>query len=403
MLLRYGATANGEIEKKAHIYTQAEHGVEADRIDSDAVWVVRRLRQAGFHAYLVGGAVRDLLLSRTPNDFDIATDAHPQQIRRCFRSARIIGRRFRLVHVYTRGDRYMEVSTFRSRGALGTADHRDNPDQNNLFGTMEQDAERRDFTINALYYDPADQQIIDYVGGFTDIRQRRLRTLVPAETSFAEDPVRMIRAAKYSALVGFPIPLGMSLLIRRLRESLLGCSRERVTEEVYKILTSGGSVQVLDLLNRLRLFEVLFPSLSEQFRSDRLRFADSDLAERLRRLDAGVPSGAVLDRSHLFGFLFRDLLVRRTDLLHGEDPEFLLQEYLRGASAPLFPSKKDLAVGVELVLQEVLPSHRKREPAHPGRIGRPHHGEPPVRGPRPAGAKRRRRRGGGRRPDAREA
>jgi len=232
LLFRYGATENGTIEKKAHIYIQAEHGIDPHLVDPDAMWVVRGLRKEGFHVYIVGGAVRDLIVGRVPNDFDVATDAHPQQIRRVFRSARIIGRRFRLVHVYCGREKFIEVSTFRSRSAVGTADNADSREQNNQFGTIEEDAERRDFTINALYYCPIDRQVIDYVGGFQDIQRRRLRTLVSAETSFAEDPVRMIRAVKYASLLGFPVPLSMAGLIKRMRESLLTCSRERVTEEV---------------------------------------------------------------------------------------------------------------------------------------------------------------------------
>ena len=203
MLFRYGATENGTIEKKAHIYTQEEHAIDPSLLDADAAWVVRRLRKEGYHAYVVGGAVRDLMVGRSPNDFDVATDAHPQQIRRHFRSARIIGRRFRLVHVYCSKEKYIEVTTFRSQRG-GTTVDAPFEERNNLFGTMEEDAERRDFTVNALYYCPIDRQVIDYVGGVPDIRNRRLRTLVSAEDSFAEDPVRMIRAVKYASLLGFP-------------------------------------------------------------------------------------------------------------------------------------------------------------------------------------------------------
>jgi poly(A) polymerase len=263
LLFRYGAADNGTIVKKAHIYTQEEHGIDPRQVDADAMWVLRGLRKEGFSAYVVGGAVRDMIVGRTPNDFDIATDAHPQQIRRVFRSARIIGRRFRIVHVYCGREKYIEVTTFRSRGAIGTSEHSAHPEQNNFFGTMEEDAERRDFTINALYYNPIDKQVIDYVGGVPDIRQRKLKTLGVAEDSFAEDPVRMIRAVKYASLVEFPVPAAMAGLIRKMRESLLACSRERVTEEVYKILTSSAAAGIMDLAHKLRLFEVIFPALAK--------------------------------------------------------------------------------------------------------------------------------------------
>lgn len=239
MLFRYGKTSNGTIEKKAHIYTPDEHGIDPRLVGADAVRVIRGLRKEGFQAYVVGGAVRDLLVGRTPNDFDIATNAHPQQIKRIFRSARIIGRRFRLVHVYSGRDTYIEVSTFRSHSPVAEDGMPLPEDANNHFGTMEEDSQRRDFTVNALYYCPIDGQLIDYVGGYEDIRQKRLRTLAKAEASFVEDPVRMIRAVKYASLLDFPIPLPMAGLIRRLRESLLTCSRERVTEEVFRSSPRG--------------------------------------------------------------------------------------------------------------------------------------------------------------------
>jgi poly(A) polymerase len=396
LLFRYSAPHNGSIEKKAHVYTQAEHGIDPHRVDPDAMWVVRRLRKEGFHAYVVGGAVRDLILERTPKDFDIATDAHPQQLRRLFRSARVIGRRFRLVHVYTSRDKYIEVTTFRSLSAVGLAEHAAHQEQNNLYGTIEEDAERRDFTINALYYCPIDRLIVDYVGGFQDLRQRRMRTLSPAESSFAEDPVRMIRAVKYAALIGFPIPLGMASLIRRKRESLLACSRERVTEEVYKILTSGGALAILELSARLRLFEIIFPRLAEQLGS-RQKLAAQPFGARLEELDSRARDGKLLDRTSMFGFLFHDLLAARSDLLEHEDPGLSLQHFLREACVPLYPSKKDLAVAVEAILKELRPPHRPRPHGLPAQAQEARAPGAPVapEGSRTGGKRRRRRRGGG--------
>ena len=388
MLFRYSAADNGTLEKKAHIYTQEEHGIDPSLLDPDAVWIVRRLRQAGFHAYIVGGAVRDLLVGRVPKDFDVATDAHPQQIRRLFRSARLIGRRFRLVHVYSSREKYVEVSTFRSRGALGTMDHADAPELNNQYGTIEEDAERRDFTINALYYCPVDRQVIDYVGGFVDIRHRRLRTLIPAEASFAEDPVRMIRALKYASLLGFPIPHPMTALIRRVRESLLTCSRERVTEEVFKILTSGNARAIFELAIHLRLFETMFPALAERLRTSRQRFVDSPFCGRITALDERTSDGQPLDRNEMFEFLFRECVEERRDLLEGEDPHLLVQQFLRDVSAPLFPSKKDLMTAADMLVGAPRPRRRPAASAagHAERSRGP--------GDRP---RRRRRRGGRRR------
>jgi poly(A) polymerase len=386
LLFRYGASVNGSIEKKAHIYTAAEHGIDPRSVDPDALWVVRRLRGARFHAYIVGGAVRDMLVGRTPKDFDIATDAHPLQIKRLFRSARVIGRRFRLVHVYCSREKYIEVSTFRSRVAPGTEIETPHPDANNAFGTMEEDARRRDFTINALYYCPVDQQLFDYVDAYPDLKHRRLKTLDRAEASFEEDPVRMIRAVKYASLLDFPFPAPLAGLVRRMRESVLSCSRERVTEEVYKILTSGASAAILELSDRLRLFEVMFPSHAASVRDARQHLADSPFGLRLKELDARQAEGSALPRQDMFEFLFHDLALARKDILDSPEPDFGLQQFIRGASAPLFPSKKDLAVAAEKILKEVQPHYRRGTRAAAARLPEGQAGE----------RKKRRRRGRGR-------
>jgi poly(A) polymerase len=290
------------------------------------------------------------------------------------------------------------VTTFRSRSAIGTSEHSAHPEQNNFFGTIEEDAERRDFTINALYYNPIDKLVIDYVGGMPDLRQRRLKTLGAPEASFAEDPVRMIRAVKYASFVGFSVPPAMAGLIRKMRESVLACSRERVTEEVYKILASGAAVGIMDLAHKLRLFEVIFPALAEDLRVSRKKFADHPFAVRLRELDERAGQGKRLDRNDMFGFLFRDLVLARKELLEGDDPVVPMLQFLRTVSEPLFPSKKDLAAAVEALLREVRPHDhfppagrpRSREAAHPARKGG--EGEPAA-----GGRRKRRRRGRGHR------
>jgi poly(A) polymerase len=261
----------------------------------------------------------------------------------------------------------IEVTTFRARGlgAVEASDDVAGTDINNHFGTMEEDAERRDFTINALYYCPVDHQVIDYVDGFVDIRQRRLRTLMPAEASFSEDPVRMIRAVKYASLMQFPVPFSMSVLIRRFHSSILSCSRERITEEVYKILISGGAAKIFELGFRLRLFETIFPTIAADLRRRRVRFTASRLWARLQQLDTQCLRGQMLPRSGMFGFLFRDLVEAHEDLLRDPEAKFLIQQFLRSASDPLFPSKRDLAEaisGIEgLIKANRHPSHAGQE------------------------------------------
>jgi len=366
LLLRYGTSEDGSVEKKAHIYTRDEHGLEHRLVDPDALWVCRTLRRARFHAYVVGGAVRDLLVGRRPKDFDIATDATPSQLRRLFRTARLIGRRFRIVHVYFGRDKWVEVTTFRAEMREGSE---------NFFGTMEEDARRRDFTINALYYEPFDEQIVDYVGGLDDVRARRLRTLGDAERSFREDPVRMIRALKYASYTGFPVPMGMGMLIKRLRRGLLECSRERVTEEVYKILVSGNAADILEQAWRYRLTEVLLPALDARFRPTARRLADSPLGARLAALDADTRAGRTLEREALFSFLFSDLLLAEQARFVGPEPDIAIVHYLRDASEPLFPSRRDLARAAQDLLgeigEELVPPKRKRRRRRGGRRRRP--------------------------------
>ena len=183
MLKRYGIDAKGKKIEVAAIYTVEEHKIDNKQIDREAMKIMRRLHNGGFEAYIVGGAIRDLLVGQTPKDFDIATDAQPQQIRRLFRNSRIIGRRFQLVHIFF-GSKIIEVSTFRSNEAGRS--------NNNVFGSLEEDVLRRDFTLNALYYTPRGPYVLDYVGGFKDIKERRIRSLLPLGKTFLDDPVRLI-------------------------------------------------------------------------------------------------------------------------------------------------------------------------------------------------------------------
>src|SRR5512144_2272098 len=186
-----------------------EPDIPLERIDSDAVKTVSRLRHMGHQAYLVGGCVRDLLLSRTPKDFDVATSAHPGEVRAVFRNCRLIGRRFRLAHVYFRGGKIIEVATFRTNPVDTAEDLPDDGDllitRDNVFGSAEEDARRRDFTINGLFYDVDQDEVIDYVAGLPDLERRTVRTIGDPEIRFREDPVRILRAIKFAARLDFTI------------------------------------------------------------------------------------------------------------------------------------------------------------------------------------------------------
>jgi poly(A) polymerase len=259
LLIRYRRDMNGRPVAKALVYTREEHRIDAARIDPEALRILDRLRGNGHEAYLVGGAVRDLLLGRRPKDFDIVTDAQPARIKRIFRNSRIIGRRFRLVHVYA-GDMIYEVSTFRSiaNGTVG-----------NEYGTVDEDALRRDFSLNALYYDPHDGTLVDYVGGFKDIASRRIVPVIPLATIFTEDPVRMIRCVKYATSAGFRIPWKLHRALKRDSVLLSQASPSRLTEEFLKILASGRSAPIVRALADYDLLRHIAPQAARLAAQDR--------------------------------------------------------------------------------------------------------------------------------------
>jgi poly(A) polymerase len=282
------------------ILSRSEHNVSRKNIDPDALKVLYRLKNSGFVAYLVGGGVRDLLLERQPKDFDVGTSAHPQQVRRLFRNCFIVGRRFRLAHVRF-GRKVIEVSTFR-RAAEPEApgDHLIRRD--NTFGTPEEDAFRRDFTVNALFYDIATFSVIDWVGGLEDLRARVIRTIGDPAQRFREDPVRMLRAVALAARLDFTIDRDSVEAIRALRGEIVRSSPARMLEEIYKILRQGRAQRTFELLHEHGLLAYLLPE------ADRAIAAGGQaLAGSLARLDAhrraGLASADQLSNAILMGSL----------------------------------------------------------------------------------------------------
>ena len=270
-----------------------QHTLSRRDVDPDALKVLYRLKDAGFSAYLVGGGVRDLLLGRRPKDFDIGTNAHPYQIKKLFRNCWIIGRRFRLAHIVF-GKKVIEVATFRrqvtddemaeaktaaeSGEAQVPGDHQHLIHRDNTFGTAEEDAFRRDFTINALFYDIATFSIIDYVGGLQDLRARVVKCIGNPEVRFREDPVRMQRAMSFGARLEFDVDQPILEAIARHRGEIAKAAPPRLMDEYYKILRTGCARRTFETLKRVGLFEPLSPVLHEQ--------AGDTLWASLDRLDA---------------------------------------------------------------------------------------------------------------------
>ncbi|MCH9634403.1 MAG: Poly(A) polymerase I [Chlamydiae bacterium] len=239
------------------IYLDENHPISEDRIDPDALKVIHRLKKHDFSAYLVGGSVRDLLLGITPKDFDISTNAKPEEIKTLFRNCLLIGRRFRLAHIRF-GPKVFEVSTFRSG---------DPKDDNfivndNEFGTEEQDAKRRDFTINGLLYDPEEHAIIDYVHGLKDVDSKLLRTIGDPVIRFKQDPIRMIRLLKFKARLNFDIEQETDNAIRSNIQEIKKSSPDRVLGEVFKMLETKATSSFFELLMDYGFIQILFPHLS---------------------------------------------------------------------------------------------------------------------------------------------
>lgn len=366
MLIRYGTDENGKLVKKAIVYTQSEHAISNKNIDPDALQIINRLRDAGFTAYIVGGAVRDLIVGNKPKDFDIVTDATPSKIKKIFRNSRIIGRRFRLVHVVF-GSKIFEVSTFRSisEGSVG-----------NEFGTIEEDVQRRDFTINALYYDPIQEQIIDYVGGMKDINKHILRPVISLDKIFVEDPVRMLRAIKYSATTHAKMSRQLRHKIRANASLLSQVSPSRLTEELLKIINSSYCCEIVQEALDTDLYIYLQPSATgliyENKDFERKYMESMKALGELNKTETDARLGKKMT------FVIRDFIYTLTDW----DKEIANKtSYMelysktwaecRNYVLPMNPVRKELEYAVKTTLQEIgVKGHSKNKaPATPKKAG----------------------------------
>jgi poly(A) polymerase len=261
-----GQVAMTETSHEPTVLERDQHNISRKNIDPDAVRVLYRLHHAGFTAYLVGGGVRDLLLGRTPKDFDVGTNAHPNQIRGLFRNCFLIGRRFRLAHIKF-GSKVIETSTFRRTPDPAAGADTEEPGallhhRDNTFGSPEEDARRRDFTINGLFYDIGSFQVIDYVGGLADLKAGLVRSIGNPEIRFREDPVRMIRAVRFASRLGFTIEPATWNAIRTHHAEIALASPARMLEEIYRLFPYRSSQPAVRLLHESRLLSDVLPDLS---------------------------------------------------------------------------------------------------------------------------------------------
>ncbi len=277
-------------EAEPQIIPRSEHTLSRSNVSTNALKVLKRLKNAGYSAYLVGGCVRDLLIGRQPKDFDVATDAHPEEVNELFRNSRLIGRRFKIVHVGY-GRHTIEVATFRGDGNEVHHDRevRDGGMliRDNVYGTLEEDVWRRDFTVNSLYYNIADLSIVDYTGGLGDLKSTTLQLIGPPEMRYREDPVRLLRAIRFAAKLGFNIHPDTAEPIMRLGGLLRDVAPARLFDEILKLLMSGFAEQSFYQLEKYGLFKHLFPYT----RLDNNEGARQFFIQALKNTDTRIASG----------------------------------------------------------------------------------------------------------------
>ena len=296
--------ARGILVRK--VWPAAELGLSHDSVSSAAMKTCEGLRAAGHQAYVVGGGVRDSLLGLRPKDFDVATDAPPEVVQKLFRRARIIGRRFQIVHVVF-GREVIETSTFRALQTDAQTDEHGRVLRDNVFGTQEEDAMRRDFTINALYYDPVDEIVVDFLGGVEDLRARRLRMIGDPATRYREDPVRMLRTVRFAAKLGFEVDAATLAPIRSMASLLENVPGARLFDEILKLLQSGHALACVRRLRAEGLHHGVLPLLDTIVANeDGRRFVTLALEQTDRRVNAG--------KSVSPSFLFATLLWRQVQM-----------------------------------------------------------------------------------------
>ena len=306
---------------KERIYARDEHGIRREELSNAAISVCEGLHRAGYKAFVVGGAVRDLLLKRHPKDYDIATDATPEQVRSVFRRARIIGRRFKLVHVMFR-DETVEVSTFRANHPAASEDEQDGRAdehgrllRDNVYGNQEEDAIRRDFTMNALFYDPEREEVWDYVNGLADIKKKRVVMIGDPTARYREDPVRMLRAARLAAKLGFTIDAATEAPIAELAPLLDNVPTARLFDEMLKLLFSGHALNGIEKLRALGLHLGILPVLDTLFAD---ASAKAFVVLALQRTDERIAADKGVSPPFLFAALFWWPMVQRWRMLEAK-------------------------------------------------------------------------------------
>jgi poly(A) polymerase len=360
--------------------------IERSDLDPDAVKIVHRLTRFDHAAYLVGGCVRDLLLDRKPKDFDIGTSATPRQIKRLFRNCRIIGRRFRLAHIYFQNGKVIEVATFRAQEDEGEAGA-DGGDllirDDNLFGTMEEDALRRDFTINSLFYDVNKGTVLDHADGLGDLRRRLIRTIGDPTIRFKEDPIRILRAIKFAARLDFQIETKTLQALKQTRTDLPKAAAPRILEELNRFCRGGAARRSFELLRDYGVFEVIAPEIAGRYKSEPATW--ELLSKLLEGFDRQIQDGGEVTTGQILGALLLPAVMAdlgwRTDgsieTVEGLDVRAVVDKLLRPLAMRLRIAKKDQEHCRQVIatLQRMVPvetMHRNTRRSVLRRISLPH-------------------------------
>ncbi|GAB5451436.1 MAG: polynucleotide adenylyltransferase PcnB [Halioglobus sp.] len=312
-----------------NVIPREQHSISRDHISSGALKVISRLREADFQAYLVGGAVRDLLLQGHPKDFDVATDATPEAVNDLFRNSRIIGRRFRIVHVRF-GREVIEVTTFRGHHDSGTSERGRNAHsqqsasglllRDNVFGTLEEDAVRRDLTVNALYYDPETEEVFDHVNGLQDLQDQAIRVIGDPEQRYTEDPVRMLRVLRFASKLGFDLEPTTGEAIQKCAHLLLEIPSARLFDEFLKLFLNGSAAATLEQLLEHDLLRYLFPETAAELEHDEL--ALPLIRAAMRNTDTRIAQGKPVTPAFQLAALLWPVARAQADQLEeqGESP-----------------------------------------------------------------------------------
>lgn len=361
MLIRYTTDKKGRPVKQAEVFQAKEHKINRSHIDRDAISIIEKLNRRGYSAYIVGGAVRDLMVGRQPKDFDIVTDALPEDVRKIFRNSRIIGRRFKLVHIYF-GPKIFEIATFRSLKSTNN---------NNDYGSIEEDVLRRDFSVNALYYNPLENQVIDYIGGVKDLRNKKLRSIIDLETTFKEDPVRMIRAIKYSNISKLKIQYRLKRQIKKDITLLDDVSISRLTEEVFKFLLSGNARNIIEDLILYKGFNSLFPEISDALLGKNRKEFKIELLKDLDKLDKKIYRGDEKSKALSLSY-FLDAYLTGLGLFNSKN--IIMKDFvqsIKNSLKPLIAPNVDVESAARILLKRknIKVTGKRRYTKRGGRVG----------------------------------